>query len=139
MLKVFAWVVPFIFLTSVAAAQESRERQPQPRVPASFKPPAGLCRLWIDGVPASQQPAPTDCASAVRNRPANAAVVFGPPVRNEPMELQPFSRRAGKLPVHQLAPSARRKDRDDESRAEPRTRPADSTAKPVKRKPEMPQ
>jgi len=28
-------------------------------------------------VPAAQQPAPTDCASAVRNRPANGRVLFG--------------------------------------------------------------
>ncbi len=46
-------------------------------VPAGFKPPAGMCRIWIDGVPADRQPAPTDCATAVRRRPANAHVVFG--------------------------------------------------------------
>jgi hypothetical protein len=37
-----------------------------------------MCRIWLDGVPADQQPAPTDCATAVRNRPANARVIFGP-------------------------------------------------------------
>lgn len=46
-------------------------------VPRGFAPPAGMCRIWITGVPASQQPAPTDCASAVRNRPANGKVLFG--------------------------------------------------------------
>jgi hypothetical protein len=46
-------------------------------VPPGFFPPAGMCRIWINGVPAGQQPAPTDCASAVRNRPANAKVLFG--------------------------------------------------------------
>jgi hypothetical protein len=46
-------------------------------VPDGFKPPAGMCRIWIDGVPADRQPAPTDCATAVRRRPANAHVVFG--------------------------------------------------------------
>jgi hypothetical protein len=46
-------------------------------VPPGFFPPAGMCRIWINGVPAGQQPAPTDCASAVRNRPANARVLFG--------------------------------------------------------------
>lgn len=46
-------------------------------VPPGFFPPAGMCRIWIDGVPAGKQPAPTDCASAVRNRPANARVLFG--------------------------------------------------------------
>jgi hypothetical protein len=36
-----------------------------------------MCRVWLDGVPAGQQPAPTDCAAAVRNRPANSRVIFG--------------------------------------------------------------
>ncbi len=46
-------------------------------IPAAFKPPAGMCRVWVDGVPASSQPAATDCASAVRNKPANARVIYG--------------------------------------------------------------
>ena len=53
--------------------QQSREQV----VPPGFYPPAGMCRIWIKDVPAGQQPAPTDCASAVRNRPANAKVLFG--------------------------------------------------------------
>jgi hypothetical protein len=36
-----------------------------------------MCRIWIRDVPAGRQPAPTDCASAVRNRPANGKVLFG--------------------------------------------------------------
>jgi hypothetical protein len=36
-----------------------------------------MCRIWLDGVPPGQQPAPTDCATAVRNRPANGRVIFG--------------------------------------------------------------
>jgi hypothetical protein len=54
--------------------QQSRREQ---IVPPGFFPPAGMCRVWINGVPAGQQPAPTDCASAVRNRPANGRVLFG--------------------------------------------------------------
>lgn len=46
-------------------------------IPASERPPAGMCRIWLDGVPPAQQPAPTDCASAVRNRPARGRVIFG--------------------------------------------------------------
>jgi hypothetical protein len=46
-------------------------------IPASSRPPAGMCRIWLDGVPAAQQPAPTDCATAVRNRPAKGRVIFG--------------------------------------------------------------
>ncbi len=55
-------------------AEQSRR---DPVVPKGFAPPAGMCRIWITGVPAGQQPAPTDCASAVRNRPANGKVLFG--------------------------------------------------------------
>ena len=46
-------------------------------IPASSRPPAGMCRIWLEGVPAAQQPAPTDCTSAVRNRPAKGRVIYG--------------------------------------------------------------
>jgi hypothetical protein len=36
-----------------------------------------MCRVWLENVPAGQQPAPTDCATAIRNRPNNARLVFG--------------------------------------------------------------
>ena len=56
--------------------QTSQSRR-DPIVPPGYAPPAGMCRIWIKDVPPSQQPAPTDCASAVRNRPANGKVLFG--------------------------------------------------------------
>jgi len=49
----------------------------RPMIPTAYRPPAGMCRIWIEGVPASQQPAPTDCVTAVRNRPVNGHVIFG--------------------------------------------------------------
>jgi hypothetical protein len=57
--------------------QQSQQGRRDQVVPPGFFPPAGMCRIWINGVPAGQQPAPTDCASAVRNRPTNARVLFG--------------------------------------------------------------
>lgn len=57
-------------------AQTEQSRR-DPAVPKGFAPPAGMCRIWINGVPPGNQPAPTDCASAVRNRPANGKVLFG--------------------------------------------------------------
>jgi hypothetical protein len=71
-----------IFAAPLAA---QRPTPAKPTVPASsrkfqlppgFAPPSGMCRVWIDNVPASQQPAPTDCASAVKNRPLNSRVIF---------------------------------------------------------------
>jgi hypothetical protein len=53
------------------------KRQQQPVVPQAYRPPAGMCRIWVEGVPAKQQPAPTDCVTAVRNRPVNGRVIFG--------------------------------------------------------------
>lgn len=47
-------------------------------VPKEYLPPAGMCRIWLNGVPPAQQPAPTDCSLAVRNKPPNGTVVYGP-------------------------------------------------------------
>ena len=46
------------------------------QLPARYRPPPGMCRIWLDSVPANRQPAPTDCASAIRNLPPNARVIF---------------------------------------------------------------
>ena len=85
----FALVVVAGFLVSASTAegqrpvparaksQATQQRSRDQVVPPGFFPPAGMCRIWINDVPAGQQPAPTDCASAVRNRPANAKVLFG--------------------------------------------------------------
>jgi hypothetical protein len=60
---------------------------PKPRVeadsiPKEYLPPAGMCRIWLKAVPAARQPAPTDCATAIRRRPPNGRVVFGPELRD---------------------------------------------------------
>lgn len=82
------------------ASQSSQSKQPpmlRVEIPRGLRPPPGMCRIWIDKVPAAQQPAPTDCASAIRNRPPNGRVIFpeqdkaapkdttkGPPPRKPP-------------------------------------------------------
>ncbi len=83
----FALPVVVGLIGSVGVAEAQRPVPANPRtqqsprreqiVPPGFYPPAGMCRVWINDVPAGQQPAPTDCASAVRNRPANGKVLFG--------------------------------------------------------------
>lgn len=46
-------------------------------IPKSHRPPPGMCRVWLDDVPPGQQPASTDCKSALRSKPAKARVIFG--------------------------------------------------------------
>lgn len=69
-----ALIIGLVALASPSAV--SAQARPK-EIPASERPPAGMCRIWLDNVPAGQQPAPTDCATAVRNRPAKGRVIFG--------------------------------------------------------------
>lgn len=46
-------------------------------IPDGAMPPAGMCRVWLPNVPEGQQPAPTDCATAIRMAPRSASVLFG--------------------------------------------------------------
>ncbi|HEY8175321.1 MAG TPA: hypothetical protein VIF32_06510 [Gemmatimonadaceae bacterium] len=66
-----------IALVALASPKALTAQGQGKEIPAAERPPAGMCRIWVDGVPAAQQPAPTDCASAVRNRPAKGRVIFG--------------------------------------------------------------
>src|SRR5256885_5638516 len=56
--------------------------------------PNGMCRIWIDGVPADRQPAPTDCNTARARVPRNGRVIYGSqtqgPVYSDP-RLDPRS------------------------------------------------
>jgi len=82
-------VAALVISASSAEAQRPVPVKPKPQtqqtqtqrrdqiVPPGFFPPAGMCRIWLNDVPPGQQPAPTDCASAVRNRPSNGKVLFG--------------------------------------------------------------
>jgi hypothetical protein len=46
-------------------------------VPPEHQPPAGMCRVWLDGVPAAQQPAPTSCAEAAKVHAPNGRLILG--------------------------------------------------------------
>ena len=69
----------FTLVCSVGMAGVAHAQAPQRDrdVPKEYRPPKGMCRIWLNDVPAKQQPAPTDCPTAVRNRPSNGKVVFG--------------------------------------------------------------
>ncbi len=82
-------------------------------VPVAMLPPAGLCRIWISEVPASQQPAPTDCATALRQKPANGTILYGPTERDsmgERFEERARARResASRSAAPAASPSAKR-------------------------------
>ncbi|MCL4213244.1 MAG: hypothetical protein KJZ74_04960 [Gemmatimonadales bacterium] len=137
-----------------------------PVVPRSMMPPAGKCRIWIAGVPARQQPAPTDCATALRQNPANGTVVYGPPAKEDEdprFELTTRSRGEPSLSAFRRTSLTERRDsvRDtrrertdaktpaakdapapkSEPKSEPAkkpTEPAKKPAEPEKKKPEQP-
>lgn len=89
---------------STPAAAQGRSLKPRnDGIPAAYRPPAGMCRIWLDGVPPAQQPAPTDCANAVRNRPANGRVIFG-----DDFALRPDRKRE--------KPDDRKEDRKDDKK-----------------------
>lgn len=56
---------------------QPKQQKDSEQIPREYRPPAGMCRIWVEGVPAAQQPAPTDCPSAVKNKPANGRVIYG--------------------------------------------------------------
>lgn len=64
--------------SAFAQASPTSGRAAADSVPREYQPPEGMCRIWLDGVPAAQQPAPTDCSVAVRNQPPNGRVIYGP-------------------------------------------------------------
>ena len=76
-MKLSAALTTALVVIAARGLEAQGQRARPPEIPASERPPAGMCRIWLDDVPASQQPAPTDCATAVRNRPAKGRVIFG--------------------------------------------------------------
>ncbi len=73
-------LVPAVLMLTAVPATAAAQVRPGTRdtVPAAMLPPAGKCRVWMSGVPASQQPAPTDCPTALRQRTGNAVILYGP-------------------------------------------------------------
>ena len=66
-----------IALPQTGQAQARARDKAAGDIPVSARPPAGMCRVWLDDVPVAQQPAPTDCPTAVRNRSPKSRVIFG--------------------------------------------------------------
>jgi len=95
-------------------------------IPDKQRPPAGMCRIWLDGVPADQQPAPTDCATAIRHRPPKGHVVFGEPVQAPKIERRtpPTIDRHALPQIERFAPPSKdRTPRVDTPRVDSSQRP----------------
>lgn len=62
------WMLTVGLVGAVAAVApleaQGRGRNGNAGVPPGHLPPAGQCRVWVDGVPPGRQAAPTDCATA---------------------------------------------------------------------------
>ena len=89
---------------SLSPARAKTKEQPaekarrEPSIPKRYVPPAGMCRIWVDNVPSGRQPAPTDCTTAIRNRPPNARVVFGPGRKTDDKNAPPVRARPDTTP-----------------------------------------
>lgn len=111
-------------------------------IPREYMPPARMCRVWIDGVPPAQQPAPTDCPTAIQKKPANGRVIYGedkgrsiekmpvkgfarPPVKKDPPLIPPD----GPAPDPQFARAEHESKRINDEKMfgdQPATAPASS-------------
>ena len=97
---------------ALAAQGKPPEKEPADiMIPETAWPPAGMCRVWLRDVPERQQPAPTDCVTALRTRPRDATLLMGEPINDARRLLQvlapamdgrgslfdnPFGRRGGR-------------------------------------------
>ncbi len=78
MLSFRSLVTPTALILGLAAMPIGAQERRDEAIPKSAMPPAGMCRVWLDNVAAAQQPAPTDCSTAIKNSPGNGArLIFG--------------------------------------------------------------
>lgn len=99
------WGILGVWLAGGAAVAAAQSPSTQPEIPAAYMPPSGMCRVWLRDVPPMQQPAPTDCRTALRTKPVGATVIYGPE-----------SRRTNIMPSDWSRPTPRTGRDDDRSR-----------------------
>lgn len=85
------WMV-LVMGTAGSAAAGAAQAPSAPEIPAAYAPPAGMCRVWLRNVPPVQQPAPTDCRTALRTRPEGSTVIYGPEARKSGISSTDWSR-----------------------------------------------
>jgi hypothetical protein len=112
------------------AALGAQRGDKRPGIPVAYKPPAGMCRIWVDGVPPDKQPAPTDCSAALKNKPANGRVVFGESATSTKGGTQALMHRALVPPLRgATATSGSRVPRDSGSVIRATSKPGRDTSK----------
>ena len=82
-------------VTATADAQGRGRAKGADDVPPGQRPPAGMCRIWINNVPPGHQPAPTDCETAVRNQPPNSQIIWGDNTTRRDRSMSDVDRRRG--------------------------------------------
>jgi hypothetical protein len=119
-MKRAALALILVGLTAGPALAQGRGKNKQ-SVPPGHLPPAGLCRVWYDGVPPGRQPAPTSCYEAERlaSRDRGARVLYGGGSnRNE----RPVYRDDGRYPGDIRRGDDRRRSGSDGRRPNPQRR-----------------
>lgn len=81
MTRMTRWIISGAMLVAAPLAAQSRDS-----IAPEHRPPPGMCRIWLNDVPANRQPEPTDCPTAIRKRPPNGRVIFGEEVRRSTRE-----------------------------------------------------
>ena len=77
MIKHVAIATALLALAATSADAQGRGNgRGKGKVPPGHMPPAGLCRVWYDGVPPGRQPRPTNCAEAERMAARDGARVI---------------------------------------------------------------
>ena len=67
-----------LFIASATTGAQMPGRTTLPRTStSSTSVPAGMCQIWIDGVPADRQPRPTTCEVARARVPNNGRIIYG--------------------------------------------------------------
>ena len=121
--RLYALVISVVVAsaTQLGAQVRPKPQDPEPVVPRTHLPPPGMCRIWLSNVPPAQQPAPTDCASAVRNQPRNARVIFN----DQPRSQLPISKS-----LKEPAPEPRKAPDEQPQRPPAKTGPDGKPIKP---------
>lgn len=88
-----------------AAVSAAQSRSSLPEIPSAYVPPAGMCRVWLHDVPPMQQPAPTDCRTALRGKPVGSTVIYGPEPKRSSITPNDWTRHSSVRPARDEARS----------------------------------